>query len=162
MGLVGNTYNVAAVREETCLFTEFLDCGDVDASARLIPQRFLHVFTALYAANIALMQILLCGNKQLRSLRVQILTVLQNYNRGIVKGIVIPECNQPRKEQHRIGFAAAGSSKVCTAFAITFRTHMFPDAVKHLVGTEELRIAAYNGLILFAVIRIENEVSKNL
>ena len=93
MGLVGNTYNVATVREKPCLFTEFLDCGNVDASARLIPQRFLHVFTALYAANIALMQILLCGNKQLRSLRVQIFTVLQNNNRGIVESLVIPECD---------------------------------------------------------------------
>ena len=39
---------------------------------------------------------------------------------------------------------------------------MFPDVIEHLVCAKELWIAADNRLILFAVIRIEDEVSKDL
>ena len=94
------------------------------------------------------MQIAFRCHKQLGSLGVQILTIFQEDNRGILECVAVAQHNEPGQEQHRIGLATAGCSEIGTAFSIAVRPHVQFDVGEHLFCGEKLRIPADNDFIL--------------
>ena len=50
--LVGNTNDIAAVRQQPCLFTKFLNRSNIDTTAWSISERFFHICTRFDATHI--------------------------------------------------------------------------------------------------------------
>ena len=162
MCLIGNTDDVAAVGQQSDLFTELLNGRDIHTATWSIAKSICHIRTGFDTANIALVQEFLCRCKQFCRLRVQILTVNNDNDSRVIKGVRVTQGNHTGKKQHRVSLATSGRTKVCTALAVSGGTQMLFDIIKHLSGGKELRITANDGFTLLAVVGIEYEISQKL
>ena len=121
MGFVRNTDDVAAVGQQSDLFTELLNGRDIHTATWSIAKSICHIRTGFDTANIALVQEFRCRCEQFCSLGVQILTVNDDNDSWVIKGVRVTQSNHAGQEQHGIGLATSRCTEVCTALTISGR-----------------------------------------
>ena len=99
-------------------------------------------------------------HEKLRRLLREVVAIDDDEHGRILKARGITKHDEAREEQHEDGLAAPRRAEVRAAFAIACRPQRPPDARKHPVRAEELRIAADHGL-RFRAIGIKDEIAQD-